>query len=498
MSLGRNAWFLSCALLCSCSGGVSGDDGATTLVFVTDEAPGTNCADGGQRIDVGIDDSDDGVLDEAEIDSTAYVCNGATGDPGDPGDPGAATLVFVTEEAAGANCADGGQRIDAGVDDDADGVLDAEEIDETTYVCNGGGGLGSLIAVTDEAAGTNCADGGQRIDAGVDDDADGVLDAEEIDETTYVCNGGDGLGSLIAVTEEEPGSNCVAGGQRIDAGVDDDADGVLDAEEIDETVYVCHGEDAKTPARYLYLANWAGFNMHFAIYDIANDSWSAGADLPVFSVGQIASDGHDVWMYGNDNYFYEYDRVADSWTQRMTGPSLGTYCFFRILNGSFYLCESSTLTAHVYSAGSWSTIELPGTCSAAGGFDPANDEVYIKAYGNAGFYVIDAKTNTLARTITNATLISENTSSAAFLDDYFYTRSNSDHIFQLHGVSGAFADTGDDPGGSYPAFCEDPYAHLIYSYHSSSFQAYDPAAGTMTPLTTGPDQSTLGTCTLTY
>jgi hypothetical protein len=39
---------------------------------------------------------------------------------------------------------------------------------------------------------SNCTNGGIRIDIGIDDDGDEVLDISEIDQTTYICNGADG------------------------------------------------------------------------------------------------------------------------------------------------------------------------------------------------------------------------------------------------------------------------------------------------------------------
>ena len=228
------------ALAAACTGsdgadgtsGADGTDGLNGLVSISDEPAGANCAEGGVRVDTGLDDDGDGVLDPEEIDATSYVCDG-----GDGGE----SLVTTTPEPAGANCANGGQRIDHGVDDDGDGVLDVEEIDGTTYVCNGDDGtdgLDTLVSTTTEAPGANCANGGTRVDHGVDDDADGVLDAEEIDGTTYVCSG---LDSLVVVTYTPAGGICVDGGIRVDHGVDDDGDGVLDAAEIDGTSYVCDG-----------------------------------------------------------------------------------------------------------------------------------------------------------------------------------------------------------------------------------------------------------------
>lgn len=54
---------------------------------------------------------------------------------------------------------------------------------------NGSNGLNSLISQTTLAAGNaNCVTGGVQIDTGLDDNANGVLDAAEVDSTQYMCN----------------------------------------------------------------------------------------------------------------------------------------------------------------------------------------------------------------------------------------------------------------------------------------------------------------------
>lgn len=52
----------------------------------------------------------------------------------------------------------------------------------------------SLIKTTIEAAGGNCANGGIKIETGIDSNADGVLDDDEVNasQTKYLCNGSDG------------------------------------------------------------------------------------------------------------------------------------------------------------------------------------------------------------------------------------------------------------------------------------------------------------------
>jgi FG-GAP-like repeat len=227
------------ALVAGCSGS-GGSDGLSALMVTTAEPAGENCTNGGTRVDFGVDDNADGVLDAEEIGSSTYICHG---DEGADGDDGPASLIAWTEEPVGTNCPNGGTRVDSGLDDDADGVLDVEEIDSTTYICHGVDGATSLVTLTNEPPGANCPAGGQKVETGLDDDADGVLEAGEIDSTTYVCHGAGGATSLISMTAEPAGANCLSGGQKVEMGLDDDADGVLDASEVESTVYICHGTD---------------------------------------------------------------------------------------------------------------------------------------------------------------------------------------------------------------------------------------------------------------
>jgi hypothetical protein len=229
----------------SVCGGIAGKDGAdavSMLLSVSDEAAGANCAEGGQKITAGPDKNGDGTFDADEIEQTEYVCNGADGPDG------LDSLASVTTEAAGANCANGGLRIDLGIDDDASATLEAGEIDATRYVCDGAAGpagVNSLVSVVAEAAGANCTNGGQRITYGLDADRNNVLDAGEVTATRFACNGApgkNGLNALIKLTAEPAGMTCAAGGQRIDSGMDDDDNGVLAAGEIDATTYVCNGD----------------------------------------------------------------------------------------------------------------------------------------------------------------------------------------------------------------------------------------------------------------
>lgn len=114
---------------------------------------------------------------------------GCEGPAGPSGDPGSNTLVATGDEPPGANCANGGIKVEVGVDRDDDGVLDANEVTGTSYACNGDGGASSLVATSTEAAGANCPFGGTRVEYGLDANDNGVLDPNEVNTaaTTYVC-----------------------------------------------------------------------------------------------------------------------------------------------------------------------------------------------------------------------------------------------------------------------------------------------------------------------
>jgi Collagen triple helix repeat (20 copies) len=82
---------------------------------------------------------------------------GPAGAAGQPGPAGTGSLVALVPEPAGANCANGGTKVEVGQDTNGDGVLEDTEITSVAYVCNGapGGVAGFTVGgtVTGLAAG---------------------------------------------------------------------------------------------------------------------------------------------------------------------------------------------------------------------------------------------------------------------------------------------------------------------------------------------------------
>ncbi|HET6438539.1 MAG TPA: hypothetical protein VFG59_10790, partial [Anaeromyxobacter sp.] len=208
------------------SNGSSGTNGKTTLIATNAEPAGTNCASGGQRVDVGIDANDNGTLDAGEVSKTVYLCNGAAG-----------TTPVAFPEQAGTNCAAGGVKLEAG--------------GQTTYVCNGSAGAPGTAGAPGQSvqvgeAGDACPNGGLSFQVGSgqvryvcngkngNDGADGhsveIGDAGEACQygglafrvgagsPQYVCNGAPGQDGASATVTPDYGEACENGGAIIQVG----------------------------------------------------------------------------------------------------------------------------------------------------------------------------------------------------------------------------------------------------------------------------------------
>ena len=221
------------AFLSACGGsdGANGTNGLTPLVTLSVVGSGAQCANGGSKLEAGLDSNTNGILDSSEITSMQFVCNGANGalgpvgpagspgaigpigpigPTGATGAPGIATLIVMSDATPGSKCSNGGKTISVGADKNGNGALDANEIAYVDYICNGATGptgaagpigatgdagapgIATLIVMSDVAPGSSCLYGGKKISIGADSNRNGVLDVVEIVSFDYVCNGATG------------------------------------------------------------------------------------------------------------------------------------------------------------------------------------------------------------------------------------------------------------------------------------------------------------------
>ncbi|MCK8498846.1 DUF7151 family protein [Myxococcus fulvus] len=207
-------------------------DHPTALSREVVELPGERCELGGRDVLVGTDDNRNGVLDDEEVTGSTLVCAIAE------------TQMRVEQQPVppGERCPGGGWVTRAGYDFNQDGVLDTPEVAREVYSCRD-------IAEAPLLTRTRAATPSSRacleptsltfVEAGHDEDGDGVLDDDEVRTRLEVCVE---VSRLLITRAWEP--TCAAGGTRVSAGMDLDTDGVLDDEEVLASNPIC--EDLNT------------------------------------------------------------------------------------------------------------------------------------------------------------------------------------------------------------------------------------------------------------
>lgn len=106
---------------------------------------GEDGADGKSAYQIWLDAGNTGTEEE--------FLNSLKGDSGGDGESASQSLINTTVEVAGQNCANGGIKIETGIDTNKDGVLGVDEVNssQTKYLCNGSDGDNG----TDGIDGTN-------------------------------------------------------------------------------------------------------------------------------------------------------------------------------------------------------------------------------------------------------------------------------------------------------------------------------------------------------
>ena len=104
---------------------------------------------------------------------TAWVNLGAMGAAGTNGTNGLNALIKTTTEVAGANCANGGTKIETGLDVNGNGVLEVGEVNigQTTYICTSQSSSGNYSYFNSTA------------------DSDLTIDASIYNRATWIFNG---------------------------------------------------------------------------------------------------------------------------------------------------------------------------------------------------------------------------------------------------------------------------------------------------------------------
>jgi MYXO-CTERM domain-containing protein len=205
------------------------------LAETSEEAPGSNCANGGVKIQTGTDLNDSLTLEDGEISGNQYVCAGEQGDPGEQGPRGA-------QGQQGVQGAEGVQGLQG-----VEGEQGADGPEGDVGPAGPGGHNAALRKTILEVGSTECPTGGAIIETGVDDNGNGLLNDNEVDDSQTICNGDDGEEQVFAFEPIEKGGECgdETTGVSIRSGLDDGngngiaGDGILQSGEIDNERALC-------------------------------------------------------------------------------------------------------------------------------------------------------------------------------------------------------------------------------------------------------------------
>lgn len=190
------AWALTVAVCLWVGGCVeSVETPGPSLVETEEVEPGDECAAGGRVIITGRDDDRDGELGEDEVDEESVVCHGEDGRDGEDGDD---VITETKQVEAGEECQAGGTLVESGRDENGNGRLDEAEVEHSYEVCDGvdgedgADGDDAVEALIETTSSEDCEAGGVEIAVGMDEDGDGELSDEEVSQTTEVCHGAAG------------------------------------------------------------------------------------------------------------------------------------------------------------------------------------------------------------------------------------------------------------------------------------------------------------------
>ena len=247
----------------------------------------------------------------------------------------------------------GANGIDGGIGTDGSPGVDG------TNGTDGDNALNALVNSTLEPVGLNCVNGGIRIDVGVDNDANGVLETTEIDQTQYVCDGGSSSSTMLTtITSPLESMNCDAGGQVISHGLDNGeengiaANGVLESGEIDSTTTVCSkdvtemvmdinsGSGDSAPFEFTAVGN----TLYFRAYTVINgdELWKSDGTAAGTMMVKDINNGSDygspylLTAVGNTLYFRADDGINGRELWKSDGTEAGTMMVKDIKNGSGY------------------------------------------------------------------------------------------------------------------------------------------------------------------
>ncbi|MCB9752049.1 MAG: DUF4215 domain-containing protein [Myxococcales bacterium] len=470
---------------CACDGDVC-DGGLVCEDGVCQPPPAPECGDGVVDANEECDDGP-GNADTAacKSDCTLQQCGDGFVGPGEACDDG----NDVDDDGCTNACA---------LDTCGDGELQGDEECDDGNADNSDDCLDTCVAAT-------CGD--MFVQAGVEECDDGNADnADDCLDSCAAASCGDGfLQDGVEQCDDGNADNtdeCVDGCVPASCG-----DGFVQAgvEQCDDNNQMADdgcSDTCQYEERQIYLTSSNGAT-GFYEYDINSDTWATKPNPPSVTRTQITNDGTLVYLMGSNNVVYSYDPQSEQWANVMAGPGGMTSSpigYFQWFPDGFYYLKDGTTAMYVYRNNAWSNFALGVAGSSAGTWDKENDELYIRTWFQMGFQVIDTTTDTVVRTITDATNVGENSRTGSYYDGNFYARTFTGTVQRLDAQNGTKTDTGAQPISDHTASDTDFTTGYVYIHgynnNGTVFQRFNPADDSIVTLAPSANVSNHSTITV--
>ena len=220
--------------ICNGLNGSASLSGANGVIITTTLATGnTQCPTGGTKLESFTDLNANGTYESAvdSFYSVKYTCNGSN-----------SVTITSTIASGDTTCPSGGTQINTFTDINNNGTYEAtiDKNSNTYKVCNGQRAL--VFSTTIASGDTTCPAGGTQLTTCIDSNGDSnCTSGPDLNYAVQkICNG---PGAGFLVTTENAGTNCKAGGFRLDRYQDNNNNAVYDAS-VDTgytSTYICNG-----------------------------------------------------------------------------------------------------------------------------------------------------------------------------------------------------------------------------------------------------------------
>jgi uncharacterized repeat protein (TIGR01451 family) len=231
----------------------------------------------------------------------------------------------------------------------------------------------------------------------------------------------------------------------------------------------------------------------FYEYDVATDTWSQRASLPGENFTQLASDAQgNVYSLPFDNRIYRYNPGPDSWSFVINGPPSfnpqSNINMFKVHGDQFYVGGDGTGALHYTVGGVWNSITTPRAISSGAAVDRSTGRIYIRTWGELGFFVFDPVSASFPLVIDDPTNVYENSRVGAFYNGEFFSRTQTGAYQAYNLATSLWRNTGIAPTSSHSATGEDQ-AGNIYSNgweDANVFEVFNVPANTLLRLADAP------------